>query len=221
MEPGSSTVEDRDHPRQSRGVNPGIDDDAASLRNDDLHAPDRGSTAVGPSLGNDHRRHETGSQVRGPNPLGTKSPPPRVQQAGRNPVPTRRRRYQTRTAEALPNNPKLLVLGPAPSTAGLHNIETLNLITVRMTSHTHSRQPECLTPQGGLRRRDTLLHVAGFNLGILMRALFGCGTPRQAASARSALLFVIQTEGMMAIVMIATVDGETAMFVAVVTPDTE
>jgi hypothetical protein len=36
-----------------------------------------------------------------------------------------------------------------------------------------------------------LVHVTGFNLGIRMRALFGCGTPRQAVSARSALLFVI------------------------------
>jgi transposase len=61
-----------------------------------------------------------------------------------------------------------------------------------------------------------LLHVAGFNLGILMRALFGCGTPREAASANSALLFVIQTEGMLAIVIIATVDDETAMLVVVV-----
>jgi len=85
--------------------------------------------------------------------------------------------------------------------------------------------------RGGMRRtwlrglenvhKRYLVHVAGFNLGILMRALFGCGTPRQAASAGSALLFVIQTEGMMAIVMIATVDSETAMVVAVVTPGTE
>ena len=85
--------------------------------------------------------------------------------------------------------------------------------------------------RGGMRRtwlrgrenvhKRYLVHVAGFNLGILMRALFGCGTPREAASARSALLFIIQIEGMLAIVMIATVNDETAMFVAVVTPDTE
>ena len=83
--------------------------------------------------------------------------------------------------------------------------------------------------RGGMRRtwlrglenvhKRYLLHVAGFNLGILMRALFGCGTPREAASARSTLLFVIQTEGMLAIVIIATVDGEMAMLVASVAPD--
>ena len=77
-----------------------------------------------------------------------------------------------------------------------------------------------------LRGRETihkryLIHVAGFNLGILMRALFGCGTPREAASANSALLLVLQTEGMMAIVMTATVDDEIAMLVAVVAPDSE
>ena len=83
--------------------------------------------------------------------------------------------------------------------------------------------------RGGMRRtwlrgrenvhKRYLLHVAGFNLGILMRARFGCGTPREDASARSAILFVIQTEGMLAIIMIATVDGEIAMPVAVVAPD--
>jgi transposase len=85
--------------------------------------------------------------------------------------------------------------------------------------------------RGGMRRtwlrgrenihKRYLIHVAGYNLGILMRALFGCGTPREAASARSALLFVLQTEGMMAIVMTATVSGEIAMLVAVVAPDSE
>ena len=85
--------------------------------------------------------------------------------------------------------------------------------------------------RGGMRRtwlrgrenvhKRYLIHVAGFNLGILMRALFGCGTPREAASARSALLFVIQTEGMMAIVMIATVDGEIALLAVVAAPEAD
>ena len=38
-----------------------------------------------------------------------------------------------------------------------------------------------------------LIHVAGFNLGILMRALHGQGTPREAAEALYALIFVLQT----------------------------
>ncbi len=83
--------------------------------------------------------------------------------------------------------------------------------------------------RGGMRRvwlrglgnvhKRYLIHVAGFNLGILMRALFGFGTPREAASARSAFLFVIQTEGLLAIAILAAVDGQTAMLVAVVAPD--
>ncbi len=54
-----------------------------------------------------------------------------------------------------------------------------------------------------------------------MRALFGYGTPREAASAGSALLFVIQIEIALAIVMIADIDGELAMLVIVVAPDTD
>jgi transposase len=83
--------------------------------------------------------------------------------------------------------------------------------------------------RGGMRRawlrglenvhKRYLLHVAGFNLGILMRALFGCGTPREAASAISALLFVIHTDVALALAMIADVDGETAMLVVIVAPE--
>ena len=35
-----------------------------------------------------------------------------------------------------------------------------------------------------------IIHVAGFNLGILLRALFGFGTPRGWADAGAGLLFV-------------------------------
>ena len=54
--------------------------------------------------------------------------------------------------------------------------------------------------RGGMRRtwlrsrenvhKRYLVHVAGYNLGVLMRALFGAGTPREAANVRFALLFV-------------------------------
>ena len=64
-----------------------------------------------------------------------------------------------------------------------------------------------------------LIHVAGFNLGILMRALFGCGTPREAVSAKNAVLFVIQTDVAMAIIIIADIDGEIAMLAVVAAPE--
>ena len=81
--------------------------------------------------------------------------------------------------------------------------------------------------RGGMRRawlrgrenvhKRYLIHVAGFNLGILMRELFGWGTPREAASARNALLFVIQTEVAMVIVIVSDIAGELAMLTVVAT----
>ena len=50
-----------------------------------------------------------------------------------------------------------------------------------------------------------------------MRELFGWGTPREAASARNALLFVIQTEVAMLIVIVADIAGELAMLTVVAT----
>ena len=64
-----------------------------------------------------------------------------------------------------------------------------------------------------------LIHVAGFNLGILMRALVGRGT-RQAASAKDALLFIIQTDATLAIDFFAVIDGTPAIFIAVIAPET-
>lgn len=66
-----------------------------------------------------------------------------------------------------------------------------------------------------------LIHVAGFNLGILMRALFGQGTPREAANARSALLFVVQTNSALVVAIIAEIDGEMAALFIVVATETD
>ena len=82
--------------------------------------------------------------------------------------------------------------------------------------------------RGGMRRawlrgrenlhKRYLIHVAGFNLGILMRAIFGRGTPREAASVKNAFLFVIQSDVALAIAIIAEIDGETTMLTMFVTP---
>ena len=53
-----------------------------------------------------------------------------------------------------------------------------------------------------------LIHVAGFNLGILMRALFGCGTPKEAASGSQAFLFVVQTENTLLFAFIGQAAGQ-------------
>ena len=53
-----------------------------------------------------------------------------------------------------------------------------------------------------------LVHVAGYNLGILMRALFGTGTPREAANVRFAFLFIIQAADMIAFVILVASEAE-------------
>ena len=79
--------------------------------------------------------------------------------------------------------------------------------------------------RGGMRRawlrgrenlhKRYLIHVAGFNLGVLMRALYGQGTPREAAEAVSALIFVLQSDAALAFGLIAAIDGELAPIVIV------
>jgi hypothetical protein len=65
-----------------------------------------------------------------------------------------------------------------------------------------------------------LIHVAGFNLGILMRAVHGQGTPREAAEARAALIFVLQTDSLMVFGLIALIDAEPAALAVTIGPAT-
>ena len=79
--------------------------------------------------------------------------------------------------------------------------------------------------RGGMRRawlrgrenvhKRYLIHVAGFNLGVLMRALHGQGTPREAADALYALIFVLRTDAALAFGLIAAVDGKIAAILIV------
>ena len=76
-----------------------------------------------------------------------------------------------------------------------------------------------------LRRRENihkryLIHVAGFNLGVLMRALHGQGTPREASQAAKAFIFVLRTDAALAFALIAVVDGECAALVVIVAAPT-
>jgi transposase len=80
--------------------------------------------------------------------------------------------------------------------------------------------------RGGMRRawlrgrenvhKRYLIHVAGFNLGILMRALYGQGTPREAAEALYALILVLQSDAALAFALIAAFDAEPAAILVVV-----
>lgn len=77
--------------------------------------------------------------------------------------------YQPRSAQALGDNPKLLIFGPAPAPTGLHHLQPTNLRTLRMTIHAHSRQPERLTPQGGHQRRGTTHQAMAVNQSPLLK----------------------------------------------------
>src|SRR6185312_4816256 len=71
--------------------------------------------------------------------------------------------------------------------------------------------------RGGMRRawlrgrenvhKRYLIHVAGFNLGVLMRALFGQGAPREAAEALRAFFFVVRTDAGVAFGLIAVANA--------------
>jgi transposase len=64
-----------------------------------------------------------------------------------------------------------------------------------------------------------LVHIAGYNLGILMRALFGAGTPKQIAAMKAAFLFVIQAAEAITVVMVAASDMDVEALIISVTPD--
>lgn len=70
--------------------------------------------------------------------------------------------------------------------------------------------------RGGMRRtwlrgrknvhKRYLIHVAGHNLGLLMRQLIGAGTPKEAAAHGRLLLVVLYTEGILAIAFLAVAE---------------
>ena len=64
-----------------------------------------------------------------------------------------------------------------------------------------------------------LIHVAGHNLGILMRLLIGAGTPREAAACGCAYLLFVHTEQTAAIILIAVSPDGFAILVMAVTAD--
>ena len=83
--------------------------------------------------------------------------------------------------------------------------------------------------RGGMRRtwlrgrenvhKRYLVHVAGHNLGILMRLLIGAGTPREAAARGLAYLFFVDTEDAVAIILVAASPDGFAVLVVAVTAD--
>jgi transposase len=98
--------------------------------------------------------------------------------------------------------------------------------TMRRRGEMVERSFAHILDRGGMRRawlrgrenvhKRYLIHVAGFNLGVLMRALYGQGTPKEAAEALYALFFILQSDAALAFAVIAAVDAERAAIVIVV-----
>jgi hypothetical protein len=84
--------------------------------------------------------------------------------------------------------------------------------------------------RGGMRRawlrgrenlhKRYLIHVAGYNLGLIMRLLTGTGTPRELAARAAAWLGVVSTpeDGLIAVLLV-TVEHQAAVFVVSIQAD--
>ena len=98
--------------------------------------------------------------------------------------------------------------------------------TMRRRGELVERSFAHILDRGGMRRawlrgrenvhKRYLIHVAGFNLGVLMRALYGQGTPREAAEARVAFIFVLQTDALLVFGLIAVIDAKPAALVVTI-----
>jgi Transposase DDE domain len=83
--------------------------------------------------------------------------------------------------------------------------------------------------RGGMRRtwlrgrenvhKRYLVHVAGHNLGILMRLLIGAGTPREAAASALTCLLFVYTEQTVAMILVVASDDGSAVLLMVVADD--
>jgi transposase len=98
--------------------------------------------------------------------------------------------------------------------------------TMRRRGEMVERSFAHILDRGGMRRaflrgrenihKRYLIHVAGFNLGVMMRALRGQGTPREAADARAAFIFVLRTDDFLVFGLIALIDAEPAALVVTI-----
>ena len=64
-----------------------------------------------------------------------------------------------------------------------------------------------------------LVHIAGHNLGILMRLLIGAGTPREAAARGLAYLLFVYSEQAVAIILVVASPNAFTILLMTVTAD--
>ncbi len=142
--------------------------------------------------------------------------------------------WQTRIAEPRPSNGYLRWHGDEEARVAVYANRNrlrsgVGKEAMRKRGEVVERNFAHVLERGGMRRtwfrgrenvrKRYLVHVAGHNLGILMRALFGAGTPKEAAVIRTAILFVIQTAEAITIVIVAVCDANVAALIIAVTSD--
>ena len=140
--------------------------------------------------------------------------------------------WKTRIAEPLPSKGYLRWHGDEEARAAVYGNRNrlqsgVGKEAMRKRGEIVERSFAHVLERGGMRRtwlrgrenvhKRYLVHVAGYNLGILMRALFGAGTPREAAAIGNAFVFVIHVQDTIAIVLFAVFDAEIAVLVIAIT----
>ena len=68
-------------------------------------------------------------------------------------------------------------------------------------------------------KKRYLVHVAGYNLGLVMRLLVGAGTPRGLLAGGSAYLLAFASADGAALVILVATDAETAMLAISLEPE--
>jgi hypothetical protein len=69
-------------------------------------------------------------------------------------------------------------------------------------------------------KKRYLVHVAGYNLGLIMRLLVGAGTPREFSAGTAAHLLALATaEGAVLVVLVVATGTEAAMLVVSFRPE--
>jgi len=139
--------------------------------------------------------------------------------------------WKTRIAEPRPSKGYLLWHGDDAARAAVYGNRSrlksgVGRQAMRKRGEIVERSFAHVLERGGMRRtwlrgrenvhKRYLVHVAGYNLGVLMRTLFGAGAPKEAAEVRFAFLLVIQAaDTIVFAILAASVDEPAALIVAV------